>query len=348
VKFHIDMNKYDELISQQKHPKYDLFIYNYRPNCQFNKKWDKVTTQCRGLILDKDENIIARPFKKFFNLEEYEKLPEFKKFEIYDKLDGSLGIQYPADNKWFIATRGSFISEQAMVGTEILQSKYSHINFEPQFTYLYEIIYPENRIVIDYGKMRDIVLLTIINNETGIDQPYKLIKKFADNNGIQLVKRYNYTVPLYRIKEYIKEDNKEGFVIKFDTELRVKIKYDEYKRLHRIVTGVSSKTIWDMLRNKESLYSIITNVPDEFHDWVSKKVIELNNEYGVVYRYCQEVIRLLDFNNIDKNNMKEVALFFQKFKYQSVLFAMFKNKDYGQIIWSIVKPTYEQPFKTDI
>ena len=60
-----------KFISEQKHPNLDLWIYNYTKRCQYEKKWDEVTTMCRGLILNKEGNIIARPFKKFFNIGEH-------------------------------------------------------------------------------------------------------------------------------------------------------------------------------------------------------------------------------------------------------------------------------------
>ena len=117
----------DKLVSIQKHPEVDLFIYNYTPKVQYEKLWNEITLQTRGLILDSEMNIIARPFGKFFNLEERQ-LDEIPKesFEVYEKMDGSLGILYWLNNLPYIATRGSFTSEQSVHATEILHSKYIH------------------------------------------------------------------------------------------------------------------------------------------------------------------------------------------------------------------------------
>ena len=38
---------------------------------------------------------------------------------------------------------------------------------KPGKTYLFEIIYPENRIVVDYGDYKGLVLIDVIDNETG-------------------------------------------------------------------------------------------------------------------------------------------------------------------------------------
>jgi RNA ligase len=85
----------DNYINVNKHPKADLYIYNYTQKAQYERLWNDWTLACRGLIMDRDYNIIARPFKKFFNLGEFENqdIPN-ESFEVYEKMDGSLGILY--------------------------------------------------------------------------------------------------------------------------------------------------------------------------------------------------------------------------------------------------------------
>ena len=82
-------------ISEKKHPDADLYIYNYTQKAQFERFWNETTMQCRGLILDGQRKIVARPFKKFFNYGEHETLsiPDGP-FKVYEKMDGSLGILY--------------------------------------------------------------------------------------------------------------------------------------------------------------------------------------------------------------------------------------------------------------
>jgi RNA ligase len=75
-------------------------------------------------------------------------------------MDGSLGILYKVDGKPYLATRGSFVSDQAVAGTAMLHERYGDYEFEDGFTYLFEIIYPENRIVIDYKGMSDLSCVT--------------------------------------------------------------------------------------------------------------------------------------------------------------------------------------------
>ena len=105
------------LVIKQNHPTLPLSIYNYSRTCQYDGMWDDITLNCRGLVLDLDGNVIAKPFPKFFNYEEHtpEEIPN-ESFEVYEKMDGSLGIFFYYEGEWHMATRGSFTSEQAIKG----------------------------------------------------------------------------------------------------------------------------------------------------------------------------------------------------------------------------------------
>jgi RNA ligase len=117
------LNKYveDGLLMVKKHKTYPLYIYNYTRFVQYEGLWDDVTINFRGTILDESSNLVAKSFPKFKNFEEHsaDELPN-EDFNIYEKMDGSLGIVYFYDNKWNMATRGSFNSEQAIKGLEML------------------------------------------------------------------------------------------------------------------------------------------------------------------------------------------------------------------------------------
>ena len=130
----------------QKHPSAQLYIYNYTPLAQYERVWNGVTLQCRGLILNEKQEVVARPFRKFFNLGECDnRLLPGEPFEVYEKLDGSLGILYWLNDQPYIATRGSFTSEQALQANRILMEKYSFTlpSLEKSKTYLFEIFTPK-------------------------------------------------------------------------------------------------------------------------------------------------------------------------------------------------------------
>ena len=63
--------------------------------------------------------------------------------------------------KRIFCTRGSFFSEQALKAEEIFNRKYSDQDVMRECTYCFEIIYPKNKIVVDYDKTEDLILLCI-------------------------------------------------------------------------------------------------------------------------------------------------------------------------------------------
>ena len=324
----------DKLVSVQKHPSADLFIYNYTPKVQYDRIWNEITMQTRGLILDSDMNVVARPFKKFFNLEEHtiDEIPNMA-FDVYEKMDGSLGILYWLNNEPFIATRGSFLSDQSMRANLILKRKYTNIfdKLDKNSTYLFEIIYPENRIVVNYNDMEDLILLSIIDNETGEER--------IEDIGFPIVKKYDGIKDIAKLKS-LEEDNKEGFVVRFKNGFRLKVKFDEYVRLHRIVTGISNISIWEYLRDGKDFNEILDKVPDEFYEWVKKTIKELTDEFNAIIDESKNSFKILD-------SRKETAIYFLTQKYPKVLFAMLDGKKIDDIVWKMVKPNFSKPFKVD-
>jgi hypothetical protein len=326
-----------EMISQNyirvnKHPNHELYIYNYTQFAQYDRVWNEITLACRGLILNENLEIIARPFPKFFNLEELEQqdIPNTS-FEVYDKMDGSLGILYWMDDLPYIASRGSFASEQSEKGTAMLHTKYrdNWSLLDKSKTYLFEIIYPENRIVLDYGKKEELVLLAIIDTQTGKDC-------LLEDLGFPIVKKYDGIQDITTLKA-LETENKEGFVIKFSNDFRLKVKFQEYLRLHRIITQISNLDIWEYLKDNQSMDEMLERVPDEFFDWVKQTKAELENQFAVIENQCKNDFKILD-------TVKETAFYFQTCKHKSVLFAMLNKRDYAPIIWKKIKPKFEKPF----
>ena len=325
------------LITLRPNDSNTLLIANYTPKVQYDKLWTETLMQCRGLIVDLEGNIVARPFPKFFNIEEHDNLPN-EEFEVYDKMDGSLGILYvdPAESKWKIATRGSFNSEQALKATKMLYEKYE-VGFHTFYTYLFEIIYPSNRIVCDYGQEERLVLLAMIDNRTGKDVDISE-SKFPDK-----VKRYDGIRDVAVLKT-LEEDNKEGFVIKYRSGLRIKVKFEEYVRLHRILTQVNARTIWEYLKDGKSPLDLALKVPDEFYNYVRTTAKELNSQFVEIKDNAK-----YRFKYNFRENRKEFATLAKFEKYPSLQFMIYDNKPtLDEAIWSLIKPQHDKPFKIEI
>ena len=390
----------DGLLHKQTHPTFDLTIWNYSPKVQYERLWDDITLQCRGLVTNSKGDIIARPFKKFFNYEEHkpEDIPN-EDYVVYEKMDGSLGILFyyeeeltderryniwfnnnyetgmerffnPNDlpdfdnpyyeptpkkkGEWILATRGSFTSPQSIKGKEILDKKYDVSSLRKDNTYLFEIIYPENRIVVDYKGEEKLVLLGAFHTESGMEVPDSSLF-FMQEGGFELVTIYKTRNEIFVLLKKDIPNDKEGYVVKFKNGFRMKIKGDEYVRLHKILTNISNRDIWEYLKDNRPFDELLEKVPDEFNEWVKTTVRDLR--YGC-FQLRETAGKLHDgfrygkFNDRDPEpSKKEFAEFVMKQDkiLSPILFSMWdkNNENVDEIIWKLVKPTYSKPFKNN-
>lgn len=333
-------------ILANKHPNYDLWILNYSPKVQSKQLWDDYTIACRGMVVDADGKIIARPLRKFKNYEEYhvDEIDFTQKFEVFEKMDGSLIIlfYYEPYKEWIIASRGSFISEQVKAADKMFdKSLFKHL--DTRYTYLFEVIYPENRIVVDYGNTRDLVLLAAVETETGAEMFYDDMRA-TYSKYFTVVKKLKIKTfkELKELREY-GEDNKEGFVIRFENGFRIKMKFEEYVRLHAILTNVSNLTIWEHMMNGYDFDELVDRVPDEFYTWLNRTREKIQSDFNEIERKAlKEFFRIVYVNEIvDRKEFSEEA---KPNKYRSILFKMYDRRSYDTIIWKLIRPTFSKPF----
>jgi RNA ligase len=312
----------------------DILLYNYSPACQYAQAWDEHTMQARGLVVQNDGLILARPLQKFFNLEQIKDraLPWDQPLEITTKMDGSCIIHCNG----ITVTRGSFESTQSKWAKELLEEY--NPTFDPTITYIMELIHPNNRIVVDYGGERKLVLLAMIETATGREVPLDY------NLGIEVVQFHN----LENIADgselhALEKTNEEGFVVRFHDNSRVKVKFAEYCRMHRIVTGTSSKTVWQALRDKLPMNEWLEHVPDEFYNWVTDMVKDLQYKYYDIESLALEIYA--DAKNAPTRKEQAAIILKQCAPPVSgVVFAMLDGKDYSTGIWKQIEPEFSSPF----
>jgi T4 RnlA family RNA ligase len=321
---------------KQHHPNLHLTIWNYSQQTQYEGKWDEITLACRGLVtIDETGEVIARPFKKFFNMEEGKHTPT-SEFEVYEKMDGSLGIAFYYQDRWVFASRGSFTSDQAIKGygmfVNLLNTSRTH--FSKGYTYLFEIIYPENRIVVDYVDAERLVLLGKIGTLSGEEYSLNLFRK---DPAVDVVREY--TIKDYTKLKSLIGDNFEGFVVRFSNGDRMKIKGEEYLRLHKIMTEISTKSVWECLSQGDDLYKILEDVPDEFFAKIDEYAEELTSQYIKI-----EAQALAHFASISvhTDSRAEFAKYAKLSPLAPVMFKMLDGKDYSEVIWRMIKPEYRK------
>lgn len=335
-------------VSTQTHPTDSLVIYNYTPAAQYERVWNYVTMESRGLIVDSvTGEVVARPFPKFFNYEEAIEagldLPKGDPI-VTDKMDGSLGIIYMRNGVPAVATRGSFASEQALWATEYLHRTYPAFAQPEGVTTLVEIIYPQNRIVVDYEGAEGLWLLGAIDNETGADIDFNDIDWWAGPRTVNYGYRDIEDAVAMGVGLQYAED--EGVVLCWPREdapsVRLKVKHPRYVELHRIVTGLSTRTVWEALAN-DDFDQLLEAAPDEFHPWVRNVESGLRQQFAGIYaraNYELGVARNLARGASPEYTRRDLAKYLtdRSSVYTGLCFALEDGKDITPRIWQMIKP----------
>ena len=324
----------------RKHPTAPLTILNYSERCQYERGlWNRVTTQCRGIIHDDAGTVLARPFRKFFNHGQQEAgtLDLTAPCIVTDKLDGSLGILYRHEAVTAIATRGSFDSEQARHATRVWFDRYDATPLPVGWTLLFEIVYPENRIVCDYGERDDLILLGAVNIATG---------RSVDPHNPILAGWTGPRAELFRCATVADalvippRPNAEGVVIHMVvSDERVKVKQEDYVALHRIVTGLNERTVWEHLVAGKPVVELLDALPDEFHGWVGEVAARLvasvecgRREVETAYSAILAALPL-DYTR------KDFALVAVEHPRKAQLFSRLSGKSYDRQLWDECYPS---------
>lgn len=240
-----------------------MVLFNYGSAAQFANRWNWFERVSRGLILDeKTGDVLARPFDKFFNWGDSRHSTDAELVEVTEKMDGSLGILYRRDGEYKIATRGSFVSDQAMWATEWLNEHIRNRDAEidDSLTLLFEIIYPGNRIVVDYEGYEALVLIGARNRHTGEDLFCRDWPIAAWPHVLQV--RIGSMPSVLSITKALDGLNQEGWVCRFADGRRFKVKGEHYVFLHRLVTQASFKRVVRAMADGE-LDKMIEGVPDD-------------------------------------------------------------------------------------
>ena len=318
----VDLNtlqdyKERRLLKSHSHATLPLTIWNYTSLVQCTPRlWDEVTSFCRGLIVDNETGkVVARSFPKFWNDGEnkHQATPEY---DVFEKLDGSLGIIFHYKGGWMVASRGSFVSQQAQHASELLFSsdpsvrKYCVDDVHPSICMVVEIIYPGNRIVVDYGDRDELVLLAAFRYSG--EEVYPLVIPHSDiflRCGFPIAHCYGSSTPLEQLRA-MDEKNKEGFVVRFSNGQHMKIKFHNYKELHRLVSNLSVTTLFDAYRQQQqTLADVIDTTPDEFHAWTRETWESFEALHDLMYtQLCKDMDLIMDGNTHDQMTQRTFAL----------------------------------------
>ena len=252
----------------------------------------------RGLVLDMGRNkLVGLSFPKFFNHSEYPVETNLGQPLSYEtKYDGSLGIVFYHDGLWRVITKKSFKSEQALWAQRIINEIAPYLL--KGFTYLFEIIYKENKIVVDYEGFEGLIYLGSYCHKT--HQLLKLnLDCIEDHPDIRNAKSRPISDPqeIKTILSTIEGTDAEGIVVTFDKVGLVKFKTEHYQALHKLVSNITPRRVWELL--DQHLFDVtkaLSCFPEEFRrdvdDIAQPMIMEYHNRYVQVLDNFDSLRRL--------------------------------------------------------
>ena len=242
----------------------DFLIFNYLDIAEGQNRWNFFERVSRGLILHaKTGEVVARAFDKFFNWHSYGRVTEAPISRVMEKMDGSLGILYRDGHDYKVATRSDFKNPQCQFANTFIK-RFDLSDLAEEYTLIFEIIYPKNRIIVDYRDREDLVLLGIRNRFTGDFLNWQDVQVLAKKYGFNLPTIYHFNTVndlLENIEQL--EGLNEGYVVEFNDGQFFKFKGKRYLEISSLDVGLTFQNVVSAL--EENRYdAFITRLPEEF------------------------------------------------------------------------------------
>ena len=308
---------------------------------EFWDKYDGFYLECRSVVIDIKENrLVVTPFKKFRNLDECEetsieniskRIKDAKCVEFSDKLDGSMqAVRYYNDN---IVMCGSTSlnpesSWRLKDGYHMLFQRAGYIDLimdNPLLTFIFEYISMKDAHVVVYSKEQEgLYLIGIRNSVTGEEYSYKEVNRFANKYSIPTTRVFDKTLDdVIKELDDKKSNEAEGFVVNIDG-YKVKIKYNDYVNMHRILSEISSINL--VIKNiADGIFDdMISKVPKAYKD----RVMQTAN---IVFKYIHNTeLKIKEyFDKAPKDDKKEFMLWVESNVPNSIK-AFVREKYYGR------------------
>jgi hypothetical protein len=255
-----------------------LFKYSQIDSDFFNP----IVQECRGIILEKDSwQVVAYAFRKFGNFgEAYVDEIDWESAVVETKEDGSLIKVYFYDGEWRVGTNGTIFAENAELNAgpyknfrqlfdaaaEKCGLDFSRLN--RYYTYVFELCSSFNQIVCPQSEMR-LIHIGTRNNRTfqevetdiGIPHPQRYALSSLED-CIAMAKTFDFT--------------KEGFVVKDKNYNRIKVKSEDYVRVHRLANNgsMTKERAIELIRANE-LDEFFTYFP-QYREYIERIKVEIS------------------------------------------------------------------------
>jgi RNA ligase len=338
-----------EFIVAEKDGGYTVINYVVAMEDTFPPVTDERTAilrECRGIIFrTSDGAVMARRFHKFFNAgERMETSPQFidlsKPHDVLEKLDGSMITPLVADGQIRWGTKMGLTDVagpvEEFVKAHPQYEEFASLCLSEECTPIFEWCSRQQKIVVDYPTDR-LVLTALRDNVDGRYARMNVLDSVAAIYDIDVVKTFPSTGDIRSLMGFArKQEDNEGFIVRFDDGHMVKVKSEWYLQLHHAkdVTKFEKNILEIILQDK--LDDLLPLVDDEYK--------ELLEEYRTkvlagLYRKSEEITEV--FNGLLKkmktDQKREFAVHHVKplepKEYHSYMFGLWDGKN----AWTMLK-----------
>lgn len=278
-----------------------LSVLKYKNNVFWDNLWhtDPRLLECRGMVVDAEDNVVIWPFTKIFNrFENGTDLPHDQQVVCIRKVNGFMATAAIHKDKLLVSTTGTLDSEFSDLARKYLEKmNFDLISFREDYTFIFEICDSSDPHIVEEKEgayligVRDIALNGVMVPEHKLDCIAKVIG----------AKRPQWNVVSFGDVVYnVKHVQHEGYVIRNvgtddeNSELLLKIKSPHYLAKKFLMRGGQNKwdMIWDNPQNAkqridEEFYDLLDYVRDNFskHTW---NVMSSDNRRRMIENYFKE------------------------------------------------------------
>ena len=286
--------------------------------------WSLTTPLNRSRIVSEEGEVLSQSFPKFWNYGESPELYpcplKFDDWEVTLKIDGSTCIVDYINDQISMRTRGIFnyTTQQNAKDFEQLFILYPKakdlVKKHSQYSFIWEIVTPSNRIVINYDKV-DFYFIGCIDKKTGILFSEKQLDVFAEEAELLRPKKYLFESIEKLAKEIEGWEDAEGVVKTYNGgQSKVKLKAKRYLFLHKIMSGIRSKK--DIVENfinlqcpsESEMIEYYTKTYDfEIATEIQPEINKICDDYEKLKVKFKEVEQFVKSINLESFNRREMA-----------------------------------------
>lgn len=225
----------------------EYFLLNYTQDAMWGGNMTRIEKACRGLVVRSDGKIMALPMSKFFNLGEPQcpSLPD-EPYTVWEKIDGSLVIFWHDGGKWRCNTRGSFDNEYVDFALAWWNGRWGMDDVPKHWTVMGEVCFEDDPMPRAAYKHEGVYTIAVRDRYSGIDLQVDLERVFSHLSDMLFAERVEMSINQLLGRRGNLE-GQEGWVIRYESGLRIKVKTAWYLRVFRALSSLTPKRIRDLM-----------------------------------------------------------------------------------------------------